>query len=212
MVGEKYSFNPTGFDPDGDSLSYQLIIPKVNSDKIIDGYQFPDSPQFYSNFEIASLDGNPAILTIDSINGHLIWDLPADIFNSKAENESNDFEIAIRVLEWRNINNTWFQMGYIVRDMLISVIDQFNKRVILNSHDFHEISIYPNPFQSNFVIESYETFQYTIYDFSGKKIDTSHQIIEGKHQFGDSLEPGVYFLNIRTNNGLSQTSKIIKSN
>ena len=62
-VGQNFIHNPAAYDPDGDSLSYRLVICKGAGGYDIPGYTFPLIPP----------DG---YFGIDSITGDLIWKTP----------------------------------------------------------------------------------------------------------------------------------------
>ena len=43
IVGIRYIHNPGAFDPDGDSLSYELVIPLQDDFNEVTNYRFPNS-------------------------------------------------------------------------------------------------------------------------------------------------------------------------
>lgn len=98
-VGKRFVHNPNAFDPDGDSLSYELIVPLQEENLDVPAYLFPDqiSP------------GPDNLFDLNPITGTLEWNSP------KLQGEYN---IAFRINEWRNgqlINS-------IIRDMQVFVI------------------------------------------------------------------------------------------
>jgi hypothetical protein len=98
-LGYIFIHNPAAFDPDGDSLSYQLTICTREDGKPIEGYTFPPATNS---------------LRVDSLNGDLIWDTPAD---------TGTYNIAMEIQEWRN----GVKIGVVVRDMQIEVYSTNNK-------------------------------------------------------------------------------------
>ena len=98
--GELYIYNPGAFDPDGDSLAYELA-----SSLGTGGFQAPGF-----NFPSASIS-----LTVDPISGDLIWDRP---------NEVGLYNLAIRIKEYRN----GVLLGSVLRDLQIQVFPGCNNR------------------------------------------------------------------------------------
>ena len=91
--------NPSAYDPDGDSLSYNLTVCTREDARPIIGYTLP--PATHS-------------IRIDSVSGDLIWDTPAD---------TGKFNVAMDINEWRNGK----KIGIIERDMQIEVFNTTNK-------------------------------------------------------------------------------------
>ena len=91
--------NPSAYDPDGDSLSYNLTVCTREDARPIIGYTLP--PATHS-------------IRVDSISGDLIWDTPAD---------TGKFNVAMDINEWRNGK----KIGVIERDMQIEVYNTNNK-------------------------------------------------------------------------------------
>lgn len=91
--------NPGAYDPDGDSLSYDLTVCTRDDGKPIVGYTLPPAT---------------TSIRVDSISGDLIWDTPAD---------TGAFNVAMEIREWRNGKN----IGIVERDMQIDVYTTNNK-------------------------------------------------------------------------------------
>lgn len=100
--------NPAAFDPDGDSLSYQLTVCLGDNGNPIPGYKFPES----SNIPIY----------VDSITGDLVWDAPPKV---------GIFNVAIAINEWRH----GIKIGQIIRDMQIEVRPTDNYPPYINPID-----------------------------------------------------------------------------
>ena len=113
-INEVFVHNPAAFEPDGDSLHFELIVPWQGTDQVVPNYEYPDevSPGVNNNF------------TINSSTGEIIWDTPR---------EAGIYNIAILVTEYRN----GLKMGTILRDMQIIVSNSCNNSppVITNIRD-----------------------------------------------------------------------------
>jgi gliding motility-associated-like protein len=97
-VGRPFKHNPNAYDPDGDSLSYQLIVPYQGPGSVVPNYSFPN--------QIGPGPNN--ILSLDPVSGDLIWASPQI---------AGEYNIAMIIVSWRNgvaIDTT-------VRDMQIEV-------------------------------------------------------------------------------------------
>jgi gliding motility-associated-like protein len=104
-TGQPWIYNFGAYDPDGDSLSYQLI-PCKGEDcfdmSIPDVYQFPQ--------EVGG-----GLLTLDAITGTLFWNAPTI---------SGEYNLAVVVTEYRR----GIRIGFVIRDMQVTV-----KGVCLNN-------------------------------------------------------------------------------
>ncbi|MEO6304286.1 MAG: T9SS type A sorting domain-containing protein [Bacteroidia bacterium] len=92
-----YYHNPGAYDPDGDSLSYEIVTCNYAPGQAIAGYTFP-SPGF----------------GIDQTNGTISW------CTAQAQGEYN---IAFLVKEWRkpNCGATYNLIGYVRREMQVLI-------------------------------------------------------------------------------------------
>ncbi|MCB0477805.1 MAG: gliding motility-associated C-terminal domain-containing protein [Crocinitomicaceae bacterium] len=101
-AGQQWFYNSLAYDPDGDSLSYELVFCKgefcVDFSSQI--YQFPD------DFN-APVNGN---FVIDPVTGTITWDGPGPV-------TVGEYNVAIKVREWRSGVN----IGSVIRDMQITV-------------------------------------------------------------------------------------------
>jgi gliding motility-associated-like protein len=101
--GHIFIHNPSAFDPDGDSLSYQLTKCTRDDAKDIEGYTYPPaSNKFY----------------VDSISGDLVWDAPID---------TGKYNAAMLIQEWRNGR----KIGEVERDMQIEVYNTKNNPPVI---------------------------------------------------------------------------------
>lgn len=93
-VNVPFMHNPGAVDPDGDSLSYQLVSCLGYDGEVIPGYTLPAATN---------------TIEIDPVSGDLMWDSPMLV---------GEYNIAILISEWRQ----GILIGTIVRDMQISVV------------------------------------------------------------------------------------------
>lgn len=97
-VGYKFIHNPGAFDPDGDSLSYNLTVCTREDGIQIENYTLPPaSKDFY----------------VDAKSGDLVWDAPVSV---------GKYNVAIEINEWRY----GIKIGTVVRDMQIEVYETDN--------------------------------------------------------------------------------------
>ena len=115
-VNVRYIHNPGAYDPDGDSLSYRIEIPKQGFERVVNNYRDPASAEFSKNKE----DGTgPAFMRVDAIFGDLVWDAPGT---------AGQYSVAMRITEWRKIDGKYVEIGYVVRDMQIIIENSKNTR------------------------------------------------------------------------------------
>ena len=122
-TGAAWYHNPGAYDPDGDSLSFQMTIPKKGKNVFVDNYRDPNVKEFY---DVANIpygtanedhDGAPSF-GIDAETGTITWDSPG---------AAGEYNISFLIKEWRKIAGNWVQIGYVTRDMQIIVEDCRNK-------------------------------------------------------------------------------------
>jgi gliding motility-associated-like protein len=105
-IGKCWVYNAGAYDPDGDSLSYELtecrgIDPNTGAVGVpIAGYVYPNQI------------GNAGTFSINPANGTVTWCSP--VFQG-------EYNFAFKIYEWRNINGEWKKLGYVLRDMQIVV-------------------------------------------------------------------------------------------
>jgi hypothetical protein len=126
-TGIAWFHNPGAYDPDGDSLSYELVVPFRDRNTTVVNYRDPAHTSYYSNFQQGNEDGSgPPSFRINSIDGTITWDSPGTI---------GEYNIAFIIREWRLINGTWISIGFVRRDMQIIVDDCDNERPELEVPD-----------------------------------------------------------------------------
>lgn len=87
--------NPAAYDPDGDSLSFEPVICLGLNGNPIPGYNYP-SPNY----------------GINPVTGTITWDAPS---------VAGEYNIAFIVREWQWENGNWVNVGWVIRDMQITV-------------------------------------------------------------------------------------------
>ncbi|MDJ1502319.1 Ig-like domain-containing protein [Xanthocytophaga agilis] len=123
-VGQKFTHNPTAFDPDGDSLAYRMVIPRQSTTLSVNGYQSPETVGPPLGIPEAG-SGSPTFV-INPLTGDIIWDAPG-VYGIGTKGYAN-YGIAFVVEEWRKTAVGYIKIGEIVRDMQITVREQPNKR------------------------------------------------------------------------------------
>jgi len=111
-VGQRYEHNPNAFDVDGDSLSYELVVPMMGKNKPVSNYTSPE--------QVRGNEGGS--FELDETTGELVWESPL---------RPGLYNIAFRITEWRKVvtagGEVMRRMGYVTRDMQIIVIKCNNK-------------------------------------------------------------------------------------
>ncbi len=101
---QRFIHNPNAYDPDGDSLSYELIVPLQDKDMVVPNYRFLD--------QIKPGDNNK--LSLDPVTGDLIWDSPQ---------QPGEYNVAFKIHEYRQ----GVLINSIIRDMQIEIRDCENQ-------------------------------------------------------------------------------------
>lgn len=97
-LNQRFIHNPNAYDPDGDSLSYELAIPLQDVGSPVPNYFFPDQ----------ILPGSNNLINLDPITGDFTWISPP---------QQGEYNIAIRINEYRK----GVLITSVVRDMQILV-------------------------------------------------------------------------------------------
>ena len=119
-TGVAFFHNPAAFDPDGDSLAYELVVPQKEFGVVVDGYEPLNDPSLYEDFATGAEDNmNPPEFFIDAITGEVTWNAPDRV---------GEYNIAFIVKEYRKIRGEFFLLGFVTRDMQIIVEDCDNER------------------------------------------------------------------------------------
>ncbi len=97
-VGQVFTHNPNAYDADGDSLSYEFIVPLQEAGLVVPNYQFPD--------QIGPGPNND--LSINEITGDIVWNAPQ---------RAGEYNLAMIIIEWRQ----GIPLDTIIRDMQILI-------------------------------------------------------------------------------------------
>jgi gliding motility-associated-like protein len=100
-VNQLWIHNPAAFDADGDSLSYEPAICLGLGCQPIAGYSYP-TPNY----------------AIDPTTGTITWNTPT---------VGGEYNIAFIVREWRRVNGIYVNVGWVTRDMQITVVPCSNR-------------------------------------------------------------------------------------
>ena len=111
-IGKKFVHNPNAYDPDGDSLSYELVAPKSSLTEDVPNYILPDKVGVGPN----------NVITLDQETGEVSWDSPQ---------LQGEYNIAIRITEWRNGQ----RISAVTRDMQILVTQCDNDPPTITAQD-----------------------------------------------------------------------------
>lgn len=135
-IGLAYRHNPVAFDPDEDSLSYELVIPQQTRGQAVNNYRFPNEPEFYVSipyFEADEAGRNEPSFSIDN-EGNLFWDAPGDFLNLSGALECPpgvercaEYNVAFKVTEWKKLGGVFRPYGYVIRDMQITISEGDNE-------------------------------------------------------------------------------------
>ncbi|MDR2038965.1 MAG: gliding motility-associated C-terminal domain-containing protein [Bacteroidales bacterium] len=102
-LGQVFIHNPSAFDIDGDSLSYELTTCTRDRGIEIEDYSLPEASDS---------------LVVNPITGDLIWAAPM---------KKGIYNIAMKIDEWRK----GVKIGSIARDMQIEVVDSKNRPPVI---------------------------------------------------------------------------------
>lgn len=108
-MGQVFIHNPGAYDPDGDSLAYEISSSKTSDGLTAPGFQFPPTTNS---------------LSVDPLTGDLIWDVP---------NQPGQYNLAILIKEYRND----ILLAKVLRDMQIEVneiCDNFPPDILTNEY------------------------------------------------------------------------------
>lgn len=105
-VNQPWIHNPAAFDADGDSLSYEPAICLGLGCLPIGGYSYP-TPNYF----------------IDPFTGTITWNTPT---------MAGEYNIAFIVREWRKVNGVYVNVGWVTRDMQITVVPCANRPPVVS--------------------------------------------------------------------------------
>lgn len=108
---KKWCYSPAAYDPDGDSLSYELISPSGRNCLLMQlggNYWYPNNHGPNGNSP-----GYQGTISIDNATGIICWDMPTIL---------GEYNIAIKINQWKRFNNNYAYMGYIMQDLQVTVV------------------------------------------------------------------------------------------
>ena len=100
-LNQDWVHNPAAFDPDGDALTYSLVACRGFNGDFIPSYVYPD--------EVSAADD---VFEIDPVTGALTWEAPQIV---------GEYNVAIKIEEWRDVQGQMVKVGEVIRDMQIDV-------------------------------------------------------------------------------------------
>ena len=112
VVGEIFQHTPNGYDPDGDSIAYELVSPMSDRGIMVPGYQLVTDIQPGANNQY----------TFDVNTGLFTWNSPQ---------LAGEYNIAILIKSYRNGQ----YLGSILRDIQIKIENAFNNPPLLQIPD-----------------------------------------------------------------------------
>ena len=117
-IDEIFTHNPNAYDPDGDSLSYELITPLQDVDVEVPNYVLPDGV----------VPGPQNMISLNPTTGDFVWDSPKLV---------GDFNITFRINEFREGQ----LVNSIIRDMQILVRSCLNENSAPTLETIDEICV-----------------------------------------------------------------------
>ena len=117
-VGQPFYHIPNAYDPDGDSLTYELMIPMEGLDTDVPNYVWPDM--------IPLPDPISNSLSINPVTGLITWDAPQ---------KAGLYTLAVKVTSFRDGE----VQDVIIRDMLITITEGLQAPNITASEQSQDI-------------------------------------------------------------------------
>jgi len=100
-LNQQWIHNPAAHDPDGDVLTYSLVPSRGFGGEFIPSFVFPDE-----------VSGANDVFAIDESTGDLTWQTPQI---------AGEYNVAIRIEEWRDVGGGLRKVGEVIRDLQIDV-------------------------------------------------------------------------------------------
>jgi len=108
-VGNIFRHNPGAYDPNGDSLSFKMVVCRTTGGANIAGYKYPNQVD----------PGNPGTFSIDPKTGDVTWDKPT---------LQGEYNFAFLIEQWRN----GIRIGYVTRDMQVTISNCTNRAPLID--------------------------------------------------------------------------------
>ncbi len=110
VLNQIFIHNPNAFDPDGDSLSYELTPCMQGPNQVVPTFSYPQASSSFS---------------INSFTGDLIWNAPVLI---------GEYNMAMIIREWRTIPGVGLiNIGYVTRDLQVNIIASSNRPPVISN-------------------------------------------------------------------------------
>ena len=100
-LNQTWIHNPAAYDPDGDVLTYSLVPSRGFGGEFIPTYIYPDE-----------VSAAPDVFSIDEATGDVTWNTPQI---------AGEYNVAIRIEEWREVGGTLRKVGEVTRDLQVDV-------------------------------------------------------------------------------------------
>lgn len=111
-VGQTFTHNPNAYDPDGDSLSYHLIVPQQDNNTNVPNYLFPNEIE----------PGPNNLITLNPTTGEFVWFTPQ---------QTCEYNIAFIIVQYRN----GMPIDTMIRDMQILIEECDNEPPVIEAID-----------------------------------------------------------------------------
>ncbi len=168
--------DPLAFEPDGDSLHFELITPLGDGCDPIDGYNFPH--------EVGSSSGYS---WVDPVSGVFTWDSPFFV---------GEYVIGIKVSEWRNGQF----VGSTIRDMTLCITSDIVNSIsdIGSGSDISLLHLEQGLFE--IADASSRNLTWQVFDQTGRRIDQGNLSAATLVDIR-SATSGIYSLVVAESNG-----------
>ena len=100
-LNQPWIHNPAAHDPDGDLLTYSLVPSRGFGGEFIPSYIYPD--------QVSAAED---VFSIDGVTGDLTWNTPQI---------AGEYNVAVRIEEWREVGGALRKVGEVIRDLQIDV-------------------------------------------------------------------------------------------
>jgi hypothetical protein len=124
ISGVAQRINTAAYDEDGDSLAYNIIVPRISKNRLMPAYTYPNASAFYINYNSGNQLGNGTpTYSISAASGEILWDAPELL---------GTYAMAYAITQWRKINGVWMNVGR-NEVILINLIVDATKTITITS-------------------------------------------------------------------------------
>lgn len=177
----------------------------------------------YGHFDYMQYDGKPSVEVYYSVDGNT-WET-LEITENEAlfhENYGNVFTIDLSQLDGK-VNDQWVSIKFVITDEAGNFQEQELKNLFyageltnVSESTATTSTVYPNPFQTSFTVNTVNPVSgkavVNVYNVLGENVYTKAMNCSETTEFvidGSSLNAGIYFYSIATENGTLQ-GRIVK--